>query len=90
MGITEYGEGSPFAFGGVAMSYDGTKLALTMLDSRTGGFVYNLYIMDVATGELTQITTDPYGQVSSPVWSPDGNRIAVIRYLNVHIIELEE
>jgi Tol biopolymer transport system component len=90
VGLTDYEAGSPFAIGGVAMSHDGTKVALTMLDSRDQSFVNALWIMDVATGELTQITTPAFNQVSSPAWSPDDKRLAVVRYSNIHIIELEE
>jgi dipeptidyl aminopeptidase/acylaminoacyl peptidase len=35
----------------------------------------HLYLLDVATGELTQITTGDYDD-SEPCWSPDGTRLA--------------
>jgi hypothetical protein len=35
----------------------------------------DLYLMDVATGAVDQLTTDP-GADGNPTWSPDGSRIA--------------
>ncbi|MFQ6046911.1 MAG: TolB family protein [Gemmatimonadales bacterium] len=43
----------------------------------TGNRHSHLYVFDVATGELTQITTGNYDE-SQPVWSPDGRRVAFV------------
>jgi Tol biopolymer transport system component len=39
----------------------------------------DLYVVDVATGAAKQLTKTPTQSESSPVWSPDGTRIAFIR-----------
>lgn len=36
----------------------------------------NIYIIDVASGELTQLTHLTEGHVETPSWSPDGNTLA--------------
>ncbi|NNE69873.1 MAG: S9 family peptidase, partial [Rhodothermales bacterium] len=43
----------------------------------TGDRRTHIYVWDVAAEELTQITDGPYDE-SSPVWSPDGTRIAFV------------
>ncbi len=39
---------------------------------------YHLYVVDVATGETRQLTTDPAYTEYSPTWSPDGKFIAFL------------
>lgn len=43
----------------------------------TGDRHTHLYVWDVETKELTQITEGPFDE-SSPAWSPDGNQIAFV------------
>jgi len=86
--LTNYVEGSPYSIGGVAMSHDGKKLALTLYDNSKFPTQFELWTMDLSTGELTKITNDSWGNVSSPTWSPDDTKIAVIRYRNIFIIDL--
>ena len=56
-----------------AYSPDGTKLAFT--SSRDGGN-YDIYVKDLATGQLAQLTNDDAGVSDRrPAWSPDGAKI---------------
>lgn len=53
-----------------AVSPDGSHLAYMQLDNGAG----NIYVVDLGTGEITQLTTSGY-QESYPVWDPDGQTI---------------
>src|SRR5580765_5133577 len=55
-----------------AVSPDGTQVAIT---STPSGGTSDIWVMDVAGGGLTQLTTDP-GNDSNPAWSSDGKTIA--------------
>lgn len=39
---------------------------------------YHLYTVDVRTGAITQLTTDPEFSEFSPTWAPDGTQIAFL------------
>jgi len=54
-------------------SPDGKKIAFSAL---TGGFT-DIYIYDLETKVLKNMTNDPYGDIH-PVWSPDGRSIAFV------------
>jgi Tol biopolymer transport system component len=57
-----------------AYSPDGTKLAFTS-DRDDGN--YDIYVKDLATGQLTQLTNDDEARISDrrPAWSPDAAKI---------------
>lgn len=64
------------AFGQVltpAWSPDGRSIAFSALD----GGATDLYVYTLATGELTRLTADLYGDLQ-PTWSPDGRTIAFV------------
>ena len=44
--------------------------------------ISNIYIVDVETGVLNQITNFDNGHVETPLWSPDGNTLAFMVVLN--------
>ena len=67
--------GQPGVFGGMRLSPDGTRLAVTRSDPKTGN--NDIWVLDVATGKATQITSDPEPN-NAPVWSPDGKQIAYV------------
>ena len=57
----------------VALSPDGSEVAFTAL----GG----LYVMDADGGEPRRIGADTEGALSHPAWSPDGETIAAVSWL---------
>ena len=59
---------------GVAWSPDGSKIAL----SAYGGAKYNIFVLDVNSATLTQLTHTAGGTDLTPAWSPDGSRIAFV------------
>src|SRR5262245_11718825 len=62
--------------GNVAFSPDATKIAYVISSNPTEGQPYSqLWIMDLASGRTMQVG-DEQSRGSSPVWSPDGTRIA--------------
>ena len=64
------------AVGDVAFSPDATKIAYTVAVNPTEGRPYaQLWILDVATLRASRVGDDR-SRGSSPVWSPDGTRIA--------------
>jgi Tol biopolymer transport system component len=56
-----------------AWSPDGRTIAV----SGNSGGVSDLYLVDVQTGETTQLTDDRYADLQ-PAWSPDGRRLAFV------------
>ncbi len=63
-----------------ALSPDRTKLAFA--SDRTG--YWDLYVMDLQTGQATQITNSPEYD-SSPSWSPDSQWLAFETYINENL-----
>ncbi|WP_419864373.1 cell wall-binding repeat-containing protein [Candidatus Poriferisodalis sp.] len=61
----------------LSWSPDGTRLAFSLWETRDGRTVAgesNIAILEVSTGEITQVTEMP-GREINPDWSPDGQRI---------------
>jgi hypothetical protein len=56
-------------------SPDGTRLAFIRAEEGKPR-VWNLWILDLETGESTRLTSHPYGQPWGAAWFPDGKRIA--------------
>ncbi|MCG6962358.1 MAG: protein kinase [Acidobacteria bacterium] len=65
--------GDPAAIDGFRMSPDGKFLAEQVSDARSKNV--DLWVVDLGRGVRTRFTFDP-GLEISPVWSPDGRRIA--------------
>ena len=63
----------PDQVGDIAMSPDGTRLAMSILDSRTQK--HDLWIRDVKRGTQTRFTFDPADEIW-PTWSEGGDSIA--------------
>jgi Tol biopolymer transport system component len=65
-------------------SPDGKKIAFVArenpkdprADQSSESLISNVYIVDVKSGALTQITHLENGRVETPFWSPDGNTLA--------------
>lgn len=55
------------------LSPDGDRVAFTAMG--------NLYVMDADGGAPRQLATDVEGALSHPAWSPDGETIAVVSWL---------
>lgn len=60
-------------------------------DQSSGALLSNMYIIEVQTRALTQITHLEEGRTETPVWSPDGNTLAFHVVINdrmqVHIAD---
>src|SRR5204863_5580436 len=65
--------GPAAAYVGIALSPDEKQVAVHRHDQGTGG---DLWLIDVARGTSSRFTFDAAQDNSSPVWSPDGSRIA--------------
>jgi Tol biopolymer transport system component len=68
---TETGWGEQ-RYGAVRFSPDGQRVAVDIIDSRTG--TADIWIYDVSRGAPVRVTSDPIDE-SEPVWSPDGGRL---------------
>jgi eukaryotic-like serine/threonine-protein kinase len=77
------GDGKPIApvgdeaqYEGVALSPDGKRIAATITDPATG--IPDIWLGDAQRGPQTRFTFGPT-PTGTPVWSPDGTRIAYSR-----------
>jgi dipeptidyl aminopeptidase/acylaminoacyl peptidase len=69
---------------------DGTRIAFVMrenpeaeiADHSSDALISNIYVVDVLTGELTQITHFTEGRAETPHWSPLGNILTFNTVLN--------
>lgn len=59
---------------GAAVSPDGGRVALVL--SYQGN--PELYVLSLASGQLTRLTQTPHGAEASPCWSPDGRSIVYV------------
>jgi Tol biopolymer transport system component len=62
-------------------------------DQSSDSLISNIYLVDVESGALTQITYLESGRVETPSWSPDGNTLAfnmvINDRMNVRIADLK-
>ena len=65
--------GEPRRFGDIQISPDQKKIAFAQQDADGRGD--DVWLLDIARGVPTRLTFDPASD-SSPVWSPDGTKIA--------------
>lgn len=71
-------------------SPDGMRIAFVVrenpqdenADQMSEALISNIYIVDVETGALNQITNFTDGRAETPLWSPDGNTLAFTVVLN--------
>ncbi|MBI1794382.1 MAG: PD40 domain-containing protein [Chloroflexi bacterium] len=54
----------------------------TNADQNAGALISNIYLVDVASGKLTQLTRFEKARVEAPFWSADGNTIVFTVVLN--------
>ena len=69
------GPSSTYAYFDLALSPDATRVAASRLDLSVAGSQQGIWLLDLARDVSTRFTFDPAPD-SSPVWSPDGSRIA--------------
>ena len=73
---------------GIAVSPDGTRVAAIL------SFQGNpeLYVVDMASGAWTRLTTTPLASEGQPTWSPDGRKIAYVsnetRHPQIYVIDV--
>jgi Tol biopolymer transport system component len=81
-------------------SPDGRRIAFVMrenpdderADQSSEALICNIYLIEVQTGTLTQVTYLETGRTETPIWSPEGNTLAFNIVVNdrmeVHIADL--
>jgi Tol biopolymer transport system component/serine/threonine protein kinase len=62
-----------------SFSPDGTQIAFAWTGEKEGNFAADIYVKQIGVEKPLRLTFDPAQEVC-PVWSPDGQRIAFIRY----------
>jgi Tol biopolymer transport system component len=62
--------------GGLALSPDGSKVALSVRDSTTGRL--DLVVLPLRAGPATRLTSEGAGVNLRPAWSPDGRRVLYV------------
>jgi eukaryotic-like serine/threonine-protein kinase len=68
--------GTPGPFEGLVLSPDEKRIAVTQ---RPSDVTSDIWVEDVRTGVFSRFTNGP-GRILSPVWSPDGGRLAYARF----------
>ena len=80
---------SPEGFAAVpSWSPDGSTLAFVRAEAATPD-VWNLWTLELATGELRQLTRYRYGQPWGGSWFPDGKRLAYSHENRLVLLDLE-
>ena len=77
--LAHHAEGVGFHFAELRWSPDGTKIAYSYLNVFVGDSedYYDIFVIDVKKGNVTNITQSPYIVDSEPEWSPDSRKIAI-------------
>jgi len=91
-GTNAYKLGDADAGHGFAANWspDGKRIAFVVRENpedekanqSSEALISNIYIVDVESGKLNQVTTFAKGQVETPLWSPDGNTLAFNTVVN--------
>jgi hypothetical protein len=68
-------------------SPDGTRLAFVRASGETAN-VWNVWICDLDSGTIRQVSFHPEGKTSSASWFPDGTRITYSRGSHLWILDL--
>jgi serine/threonine protein kinase len=64
--------GGAWAYRGLVLSPDGRRIAAHRHDDRGG----DIWVTELSDGSNSRLTFDPSQHNTSPIWSPDGGRIA--------------
>jgi len=82
-------------------SPDGKQIAFVLrenaedenADRSSDTLISNIYVVDVESGELRQVTSFDTTRVETPFWSPDGNTLAFNKVVNgrmqVHVMDMK-
>ena len=85
----------------VNWSPDGKRIAFVVRENpqdekanqSSDALISNVYVFDIETGKLNQITKFSEGRVETPFWSPDGNilvfNVVLNGRMNVSIAEVD-
>jgi Tol biopolymer transport system component len=68
--------GEPGRYNDLALSPDGTRVAVARKDPKTGNI--GIWTFDVASGQGTPIANDALEEYFAPIWSPDSNYVAYV------------
>ena len=79
--------GEPGDYQNIALSPDGSRVAVVQQDAKTGN--RDIWIVDPARNVFTRFTFDER-EDTDPVWSPDGLHIAFSRRMAPHLLYLKD